>query len=81
MISLKSTLYHLKANCHQIVQTSLYSYVKLGWLEELIIREHFVLQNNKKREEKEKFLLQWEWFLVICEFSPSSCWSWCLRGD
>lgn len=53
MISIKSTSYYVKTNFDKIVQTSLYTSVKLGWLEELIVREHFILQ-KKKREPKEE---------------------------
>lgn len=48
MISIKSTSYYVKTNFDKIVQTSLYTSVKLGWLEELIVREHFILQKKKK---------------------------------
>lgn len=37
-----------------MVQTSLYGSVKLGWLEELIIREHFVFQNKNQEQKKKK---------------------------
>lgn len=56
-----------------MVQTSLYGSVKLGWLEELIIREHFVFQNkNQEQKKKKTILLYREWFFVICIFPPNS---------
>jgi len=49
-------LYYFKANFDKIFQTSLHDSVKLGWLEELIMREHLVLQNKteKKKTQQEQ---------------------------
>lgn len=51
---LKSTLYYFKANFDKIFQTSLHDSVKLGWLEELIMREHLVLQNKTEKKKPNK---------------------------
>ena len=85
----KSTLYYFEANFDKIFQTSLHDSVKLGRLEELIMREHLVLQNKTEKNNNNRELKEKSHFaaagMVLCNLQilPHSgrSWSWCLHSD